>query len=64
MFRRLKQFLGRGVKAVGAYFAAKVQKWNESSRVLAENNIRQLGFQELTPLEEARIRTGFWNPRW
>lgn len=65
MFRRLRQILWREVKAVGAYFMIKVQKWNESSQVLTKDNIGELGFQELTPMEEARLRTGhYWNPRW
>ena len=64
MFRKLKQILKRGANAVGAYFAAKFKKWNEASQALAESNLRQVGFQELTPLEEAKIRTGYWNPRW
>lgn len=61
MFGKLKQILKRWASVARAYIAAKCQKWNETSQALEERNIRQLGFQELTPLEEAKIRTGYWN---
>lgn len=64
MFRKLKVKLQRLAGAVGAYFDAKVQKWNEANRARIEREYPQLAFQELTPLEEAQIRSGYWGARW
>ncbi len=64
MFKKWKEKLKRLAGRAGTFFNRVVEKWSEAGRYRLEREYPQLGFQELTPLEEARIRTGYWNPRW
>lgn len=64
MFKRLKEKLRGFSGRVAASVRERFRKWNEVPISRIENGRRELGFEELTPLEESRIRTGYWNPRW
>jgi|GEM_PF-5654150 len=65
MFKRWNEKLKQWVGGIGTSVKDRLRAWgNEGWDRPLPYEFRNHGFPELTPLEEAWIRTGQWNPRW